>query len=177
MKASFNSHRPLGLTASVKALAVSALTVALLALPAAAMAADQVELKTASFKDVTKTGPDGKKVVVREPISKAAPGTEIIYVITYHNTSAGDVADVKVQNGVPKGLIFKVGSAEGAGTNIDYSVDGGQHFGALDTLKVTAPDGTTHLARGEDVTTIRWTLSAPLKGAAEGSVSYRALLP
>jgi len=174
MKASMISHRKHGLAALV---AASGLAMALLVAPVSAQAAGKLELKTESFKDVEKTGADGKKVVVRQAITKAVPGEEIIYVITYHNDSAAAVDDVKVDNPVPKGLVYKVGSAEGAGTRIEFSVDGGKHFGALDTLKVSAADGSTHIAQGADVTNVRWTLTTPLKAGASGAVSYRALLP
>jgi len=174
MKASMISPRARGLVA---ALAASGLALALLAAPVQALAAGKLELKTESFKDVEKTGADGKKTVVRTPITKAVPGEEIIYVISYHNDSATGVDDVKVDNPVPKGLVYKVGSAEGAGTKIEFSVDGGKHFGALEAMSVTGADGSSHSAQGADVTNIRWTLTGTLKATGKGAVSYRALLP
>lgn len=150
---------------------------AVLAAPVAALA-DDLELKTESFQDVVKTGPDGKQTVVRKAITKAAPGDEITYVISYRNVSSRPVDNAHVDDAVPKGLVYKAGSAVGpAGVHVQFSADGGGSYADYDSLKVTMPDGQVRMARGEDVTNIRWTLTSPLAPAAKGSVSFKALLP
>jgi uncharacterized repeat protein (TIGR01451 family) len=149
---------------------------AVAALPLPALAAPKLDLKTEAFREVEQTGKDGKKTKAMVELKKATPGDKVIYVITYHNIGNETVDNVKVDNPVPKGLIYEPGSAQGAGTRFEVSIDGGHHYGQLETMKVTA-DGQSRPARAEDVTNVRWTLTAPLKPEAQGSVSYRALLP
>lgn len=163
--------------AVVMALGVAGTGLVLLADPLPAQAAAKLELKTESFREVSRTGKDGAKVVMREPVTKAVPGQEIIYVITYRNPGTVPAADVRVDNAVPKGLVYRPGSAEGAGTRIELSVDGGKHFGELGSARVVQPGGASRPARGEDVTNIRWLVLQPVEPGAEGSVSYRVLLP
>lgn len=136
-----------------------------------------LELKTEAFKEVEQVGKDGKKSKKREPLVRATPGTEVIYVLTYHNAGAQPAGDVKLDNPIPKGLVYQSGSAQGEGTVAEVSVDGGAHYGALDKLTVKGADGQVRPARAEDVTHVRWTLTAPLKPAAQGTVTYRAMLP
>jgi uncharacterized repeat protein (TIGR01451 family) len=149
---------------------------AIAALPLSALAAVKLDLKTEAFKEVEQTGKDGKKTKVMVELKKATPGDKVIYVITYHNIGTQAAENVRLDNPVPKGLIYEPGSEQGAGARFEVSVDGGKHFGQLEALKIVA-DGQTRAAKAEDVTNVRWTLTAPVKPEMQGSVSYRALLP
>lgn len=153
------------------------LGVALMAALSQTAFAATLELKTEAFKEVEQVGADGKKIVKRVPLTHATPGTEVIYVITYHNGGTEPATNVKIDNSVPKGLQYQLGSALGDGTVVEFSVDGGAHFGPMNTLSVTGADGKSHTAKGSDVTTIRWVLQKAVPAAGDGSVTYRAMLP
>lgn len=160
---SFSSLRRLGLV-------LFALT-----LPALAGAAT-LELKNEAFQDVVVKGKDGKSEKKRQPVTRAVPGAEITYVISYRNAGSKPAEKVVVNNPVPANLAYVPGSAQGAGARAEVSVDGGKQFGALEALRVKAPNGALRAARGEDVTHVRWTLLAPLAAGQGGSVSYRAVV-
>lgn len=134
-----------------------------------------VELKVEALQEVavTTAGKTEKKL---QPMEHAVPGQEVVYRITYHNTDAKPAERVVIRNPVPPAMSFKAGSAEGAGTQTDVSVDGGKQFGALNKLSVKGADGKPRPATAADVTTVRWTLSAPVAAGAQGVVSYRATL-
>jgi uncharacterized repeat protein (TIGR01451 family) len=148
----------------------------MVSLPRPALAAGKLDLTTEAFKEVEKAGPDGKVTKVMVPLKTASPGEQVIYVITYHNIGNEPAENVKINNPVPKGLVYMGGTAQGTGTRIDFSVDNGAHYGALENLNILA-NGQMRAARPEDVTNVRWTLTASLKPEAKASVSYRALLP
>lgn len=147
----------------------------LLAMPSLAFGAG-VELKTEAFYEVETTRQDGSKAKELQPLVRAVPGQEVVYVTTYRNTGSEPAAKVVLKNPVPEGLAYKAGSAQGAGARADVSVDGGKQFGALPMLSVRGPDGKTRPATADDVTDVRWTLAAPLQPGAEGTVTYRAQL-
>lgn len=135
-----------------------------------------VELKTEAFREVEVTDKAGKKTKKVEPLSRATPGQEVIYVLTYNNTGKEAVSNVVLNNPVPAELAYVAGSAKGAGARIEASVDGGKVFGAFETLSVKKADGTTRPAIGADVTHLRWTVTTPVKAGATGSATYRAVL-
>lgn len=154
---------------------------ALLAFPAVAAAAG-VELQNEAFQEVVVkgkdgqpvTGKDGLPVKKRQKVTTAVPGTEIIYVLTYRNSGSKPVSGVVVNDDVPASLAYVPGSAQGAGTRIEVSVDGGKTWGALEKLSVANPKGGTRAAEGGDVTHVRWSVLGAVPAGKDGSVSYRA---
>lgn len=147
----------------------------LLAVPSLAFGAG-VELKTEAFHEVETTRQDGSKAKELQPLVRAVPGQEVVYITTYRNTGNEPAAKVVLKNPVPQGLAYKAGSAQGAGARAEVSVDGGKQFGVLPMLSVRGPDGKTRPATADDVTDVRWTLTAPVQPGAEGKVTYRARL-
>ncbi|MDF3029752.1 MAG: conserved repeat domain [Moraxellaceae bacterium] len=148
---------------------------ALLALPAAAQAAD-LELKTEAFQDIVVKGKDGKTEKQRKTVTSAVPGSEIIYVITYRNNGKKPAEKVIVNNPVPAGLAYQAGSAQGNGARAEVSVDGGKTFGALEAQRVKDAKGVARAAKGSDVTHVRWTVLAPVPAGQGGTVTYRAMV-
>lgn len=144
-----------------------------LALPAAALA-EGIELKTEAFQDVLVKDKKGKSEKKRQPVTNAVPGGEVIYILTYRNTGKKPASGVVINDDVPASLAYVPGSAGGAGTRPEVSVDGGKTWGALDKLSVKAADGSSRAARGEDVTHVRWTVNGAVGVGREGSVTYRA---
>lgn len=146
----------------------------LLVTPVFAMAA--LELTTEAFHEVEVVNKDGRKDVKREPLRNAVPGQEVIYVITYRNSGSKPAEKVVINNPVPPELVFRAGSAEGAGTSSVVSVDGGKSFGVLSALRLAGADGKQRAAEAKDVTHVRWTVLAPVRAGAQGKVMFRAML-
>lgn len=163
---------------ALRMLAVGALTgVALVFAPAPAMAAPEpggVVLKMEQLEEVVVVDKNGKQEKKIQALTRAAPGKEILYVVTYSNQGKKPAEQVVINNPVPAGLLYQVGSLQGAGTRSDVSVDGGKTFGDLAKLTVPDADGKPRPAKAEDVTTVRWTVLAPVKPGGEGKVSFRA---
>lgn len=151
------------------------LLAASLALPALALAGD-FELKSEAFQDVAVKGKDGKVSKKRQAVTTAVPGSEVLYVISYRNGGAKPANDIVINNPVPAQMRYQAGSAEGAGTRVEVSVDGGKQFGALEALQVKGADGKPRAARAEDVTHLRWTVLGAVAPGKAGSVSYRAVV-
>jgi uncharacterized repeat protein (TIGR01451 family) len=139
-------------------------------------AADAMQVTTEAFQEVLVKDKDGKPEKKRQTVKTAVPGSEIIYVITYRNTGDKPAENVVVNNAVPEHLVYVPGSAQGAGTRVEFSVDKGKQFGALETLRVKAANGATRLAKGQDVTHLRWLVLAPVSPGASDSVTYKAVI-
>lgn len=148
---------------------------AFLAMPLLALAGD-LELKSEAFQDVAVKGKDGKVTKKRQAVATAVPGSEVVYVITYRNKGSKPATDIVINNPVPAEMSLVAGSAEGAGTRIEVSVDGGKTFGALEALKARGADGKPRAARAEDVTHLRWSVLGAVPPGKDGSVSYRAIV-
>ena len=148
----------------------------LLAVAPAVAAQDTLELRNAVFQEVDVKAADGTMHKERVPAAKVVPGTEVIYVITYHNTGKEPATDVVITNPIPPELAYQPELGPGPSAAPDVSVDSGANFGALASLKVKDADGKPRPAQGSDVTHVRWRLSKPVAPGAEGSVSYRAVL-
>ena len=142
---------------------------------AAAPEPGAIELRIEQFEEVVVKDKNGKEEKKLQALTRAAPGTEVIYVMNYLNKGKKPADGVVLTNPVPKELVYVNGSQQGAGARFDLSVDGGKSFGALEALTVPGVDGKPRAATAADVTTLRWTVSSMKPGAA-GKVTYRALL-
>jgi uncharacterized repeat protein (TIGR01451 family) len=127
--------------------------------------------------EVEEAGRRVRKLV--EP-GKMVPGDEVVYTISYVNKGAKPAERVAVVNPVPQHTKFRAGSAEGANTEIAYSVDGGKTYAAPEKLTVATRDAKgTPLSRpavAADFTHIRWTLKEPLAPGAGGYVRFRTVI-
>lgn len=161
---------------SVLAIATAAFVVAVAPVPAvAAPESGGIALSIEQFQEVVVKDEKGKDVKKILPMTKAAPGSEVIYVMNYHNKGTKQADGVALTNPVPKELVYVNGSQQGEGARFALSVDGGKTFGALEALTVPGDDGKPRPATVADVTTLRWTVAA-MKPGAKGKVSYRALV-
>lgn len=91
--------------------------------------------------------------------SVAAPGELLTYTIDFISAGVTTAFNVTVVDAIPPECLFEAGSAQGAGTQIEFSHDGGVSFDSSETAPVTH---------------IRWTLLAPLEPAETSLVSYGA---
>jgi len=105
--------------------------------------------------------------------SKVAPGEVVIFTNRYVNKGKQAATGVVIINPVPEHMSYVDKSAEGKGTKIDYSIDGGKRYAAPEKLQVKGKDGKIRPALAGDYTHIRWTVSSPLAPGAGGSVSFR----
>ena len=156
----------------VKGLSLSA---ALLA--GTAFAASGLQLVNTVQQVQVTTDADGVQHKTVGPMGRALPGSELVYTTAYHNVGKQAVdAGAAITDPIPDHTVYVPGSAEGAGTDITFSVDGGKTWGAPEALKVKNADGTLSDAQAKDYTTIRWVLKGKLAPGATGTVSFHAVL-
>jgi uncharacterized repeat protein (TIGR01451 family) len=144
-----------------------------IAVPGLSLAQGSLQLSMQSMQEVTDSAKGTKK---RVPAVKVAPGGEVTYVITYRNVGDKPAEKAVITNPVPKELSYQGGSASGARSNFEVSVDGGHTFGPLPSLKIAGPGGKLRPATSADVTHLRWTLAKAVPPGKEGTVSYKAVL-
>jgi len=150
-------------------------TAMLVALPAIAQDQGHLNVRTTVQKvevTVNDTGESEQRLV---PIDTVLPGDDVVYTITFTNTSDETAENIVITNPISGELTYVEGSAFGPGTSIEFSVDGGQSFGAASELTVSE-DGEVRTARAEDFTHIRWVMQNELQAGAQGLARFRARL-
>jgi len=145
---------------------------------ATALSAQQgnLELKTTAAKQEIVVDDVGNQTTRLIPVKTAVPGDEIVYTVTFSNISTESADNVRVTNPIPSQMEFIPGTAFGPGTDVSYSIDGGETFAAPEELIITDPEVGERIATAEDYTHIRWTLKTPLDAGAQGFARYRARL-
>ncbi|MBA3581847.1 MAG: hypothetical protein H0W44_05260 [Gammaproteobacteria bacterium] len=140
------------------------------------LAADSaIQLKNEAFKEI-KVNEKGKEVIKLVPPGVALPKDEIFYITTFKNISNKALSDIVITNPIPNNSVYKKDSAVGAGTVIEYSVDGGKRYDKPENLKVKDGDGKLRAATIEDYTDIRWRYTNELKPQQEANVTFRTLV-
>lgn len=145
-------------------------------LPAASWAQQPLQISNQVFQEIEVTNGSGVKQKKTVPAATIVPGTEVIYVITYKNTSTQPAVNVMVTNPLPKQLSYQSGSAAGDNSKFEVSVDQGNSFGVLPGLNVAGAGGKPRPAQPGDVTHLRWTLASAVPPGKEGTLSYKAVL-
>jgi len=115
----------------------------------------------------------GNKTLKRAPVTKAVPGTEVIYTTTFENTINKPAENIVINNPVPIASEYKAGSAFGKDCEILFSVDG-KKFGHAEELKIKDADGKERTALPKEYTHIRWSYKVPLAAGKSGEVGFRA---
>ena len=151
-------------------------SVALLAASSAlAQEKGHLNVRTVVQKEEITVNDAGERETQLVPADIVVPGDSVIYTITFTNVSDEAADNVVITNPVPEHLTYIDGSAFGPGTVIEYSVDGGQSYGAKSDL--TVPDnGGTRAAKAEDYTHLRWVMQNELAAGSQGVASFRAVL-
>lgn len=134
-----------------------------------------VRLEVEAQKVLTIVDADGARRTELAPMERMLPGDTVEYTIRYSNSGERPADNVVIDNPVPELLTYLFGSAEGEGTEIQFSVDG-QAFGSADELTVSLPSGVTRRAEPEEYRAVRWRLLEPIPSGGSGSVRYRAVL-
>ncbi len=108
--------------------------------------------------------------------SMARPGDLLGYALAFTNTTRGTVNNVQFVDPLPKGLVYKTGSA-GADkpVRIEYSIDGGRSYSARPMIAVMeAGRRVEKPAPAKSYTHIRWTVSGPLASGAQVTAGFQA---
>lgn len=135
-----------------------------------------LELKTTAQKQETVVDEEGNRKTRLVPVATAVPGDEIVYTVTFTNISDAEADNVRVTNPIPEQMAFIQGTAFGPGTDVSFSVDGGETFGAPEELTITDPEVGQRVAAADEYTHVRWELKASLDAGAQGIARYRAKL-
>jgi len=117
---------------------------------------------------------EGEKETKRVPVDTAVPGDEIIYTTTIENIIDKPTGDIVITNPVPNDTTFRL--ADGAMTDITFSVDGGTQYAASDKLIVETQNGKTRAAVPADYTHVRWAYKGELGVGKTSEVSFRAVI-
>jgi len=117
----------------------------------------------------------GNKTLKRAPVTKAVPGTEVIYTTTFENTINKSAENIVINNPIPIASEYKAGSAFGKDCEILFSVDG-KKFGHAEELKTRDAEGKERTALPKEYTHIRWTYKVPLAAGKSSEVGFRAVI-
>ena len=109
------------------------------------------------------------------PAETVVPGESVVYTITFRNISEEPADNVVITNPIADSLTYVEGSAFGPGTEIQFSVDGGQTFAPRDELTVSE-GGAVRAASAQDFTHIRWVMQQELAVGAQGVARFSAVL-
>lgn len=146
------------------------------ALPAPSSSSGTVELSIVGQMEQEYRDAKGQKATRLVLVNRIVPGDQVIYTITYGNKGALPAERVVVTDPIPPDVSYVEGSAFGAGTAIEFSVDGGKSWGLPATLKVKGADGKDRAAAAADYTHIRWKLGVPVTAGQKGFVRFRAVV-
>ena len=146
---------------------------AVMALAAQPASAAPLELKSRIMVEQRAAGRDGATTIALVDPGKVMPGDRVVFVLAYRNTGAQPIAGLVLANPLPSSIAYSA-AAEGSPAP-ELSVDG-TSFGALPTLRVRGPDGTSRAATTSDVVAVRWRLSRPLAAGAGAELRFQAVV-
>ena len=151
------------------------LAVAFTALPAMSQEEGHLNVQTVVQKEEVSVSDSGETETRLVPAATVVPGDDVVYTITFTNTSDESAENIVITNPLAGELTYVSGSAFGPGTIIEFSADGGNTYGDANELTVTE-GGEERPARPEDFTHIRWVMQNDLQAGAQGLARFRARL-
>ncbi|MFK8016164.1 MAG: hypothetical protein AB8G17_12080 [Gammaproteobacteria bacterium] len=110
------------------------------------------------------------------PADAVVPGDQVIYTVTFTNNGDEPAQQIVITDPVPAQMRYVDGSAFGPGTDITFSIDGGESFAVADQLVVTDAQGRERPARASDFTHIRWGFRHVLAPGERGYARFKAVL-
>lgn len=140
-----------------------------LTLPMTGAIASDVALESTVLVERSEQMPDGTVSMTLEEPARVVPGDNLLFVLDYHNEGAEPAENFRVVNPLPDAVVFRDTNDAGA----EFSVDGGEHWGALSALTITGEDGAVRPATNEDVTHVRWILDRAIPAGGEGRITFR----
>ena len=151
--------------------AFTALTVASVALPAAALEAEQRVLK-----EVTVTQLDGTEKKSYVDADLVTPGDTVVYALVFRNDQPAPAEDIVLVMPVPSEIAYIEGSSTTRLATADFSADGGTTFAARERLSVTQSDGSVRAASTDDITHVRWSVARAIQPGETGQLWFRGVL-
>lgn len=146
-----------------------------LSLPLGAWAKPAVVLELLTTREVVEKV-NGQEVRKFLPVTKVEPGQTLIYTLKYRNDGDEKATSVVINNPIPQGTVYLVGTASGRDSEITFSIDGGKTFKqpTLLTYETTGPDGVKakKTAAPEEYTNIQWVVREILPGS-QGEVDFQ----
>ena len=148
-----------------------------LAFSAAAEGQEQrhLDVSTVVQKEESFTNDAGEEKTRLVAAESVTPGETVFYTITFRNIGDESADNVVITNPIADSLVYVDGSAFGPGSDIEFSVDGGQTYGKASDLTVQE-DGTTRAAENKDFTHVRWVMQGNLAAGAQGTARFAAVL-
>ena len=148
----------------------------LMVLPAfAAETGNIVVTTTAQFEEVT-VNEAGEETTRLVDVTTVVPGDQVIYTVTFRNIGEQPAERVTITDPIPEEMAYVDGSVFGPGTDITFSVDGGNTFAAAEELTVLDDVGNERTAQAADYTHIRWVMRNALPPGEQGYARFRAIL-
>ncbi len=144
---------------------------------AAPLAAQSQEPKPLVISAINKTAESAKAAgKERKDGAMARPGDVLGYSLAFTNRTSGRVNHVQFVDPLPKGLVYRTGSARAdKPVRIEYSIDGGKSYTARPMIAVMeAGRRVEKPAPAESYTHIRWTVSGPLAAGAQVTAGFQA---
>jgi hypothetical protein len=114
----------------------------------------------------------GHPAVRLKEADKISPGQAVLFTLKATNTCSVALDPAVIDFVLPERVIYLLGSASGAGSDIAFSING-RSFGKLEALALH-DGGSPRAARADDVKSIRWVYRKPLAPNATRSVRFRA---
>jgi uncharacterized repeat protein (TIGR01451 family) len=148
-----------------------------IALSASAFAQEEghLNVKTVVQKEEVTVNAAGERETRLVAAETVIPGERVVYTITFRNVSDEPADNVVITNPIDESLTYVDGSAFGPGTEIQFSVDGGNSYAAAALLSVVE-DGVERPATASDFTHVRWVMQNDLAAGAQGTARFMAVL-
>lgn len=137
---------------------------------ASAWAQPGLRLNTQMFVERVTADINGRPRRILSEAGRAAPGDQMIVVVHWRNEGNETLRDRTIMRAVPRGAQVDLSDP-----SMDVSVDGGAHWGRIDTLWLPTPLGGIRRATAGDISHVRWRLPAGAPGET-GRLSYRATM-
>jgi hypothetical protein len=139
------------------------------ALASPALAQSEVILTSAVFVEHLGHTGDGRIERQIKPATRLTPGDTVVLMVEWR--ARPDGKGFYVTSPIPGTLAYSGSSRDGE----QVSVDHGRHWGALGTLALRDAYGA-RLASPEDVTDVRWAVSAREAALGGGRITYSAMV-
>ena len=143
-----------------------------LAAPLTGALASDVALESTVLVERSEQQADGTVSMTLEEPTRVVPGDNLLFVLEYHNEGAEPAENFRVVNPLPEAVAFRDTERAGA----EFSVDGGEHWGALSALTITGEDGSTRPATRDDVTHVRWILDQAIPAGGEATIEVESVV-
>jgi uncharacterized repeat protein (TIGR01451 family) len=144
---------------------------------AAPLAAQTAQPKPLAITAMNLTADSAKKAGhERSDKAMARPGDMLGYNIAFTNVTHGPVTHVQFVDPMPRGLMYRTGSARAdKPVSIEYSIDGGKSYTAKPMVVVVENGKRVEKpAPREAYTHIRWTVPGPLAPGAQVTAGFQA---